>query len=136
MTVDDGLFATCRACSPTISTAGAHGERTLRRNRQAFERHAVTPRGLQDVSRVDLATRCFGRDWRMPVMLAPVGFAGMFHAEGESAPRGRQRGAAGIADAPERLAQEIRDVMALAGLPDIAALSVPAAWSGKEPRRM
>ncbi|WP_256127071.1 alpha-hydroxy acid oxidase, partial [Ameyamaea chiangmaiensis] len=62
---------------------GAHAERAVRRNRRAFDRIAITPRGLIDVSRVDLTTRCFGQDWRLPVMLAPVGFAGMFHAEGE-----------------------------------------------------
>ncbi|WP_029603495.1 alpha-hydroxy acid oxidase, partial [Kozakia baliensis] len=90
---DDGTFSNlarkARRRLPRLFAdyidGGAHGEHTLHRNRAAFTRWSVTPRGLRDVSSIDLTTTCFGRTWRLPFFLAPVGFAGMFHAQGEAA---------------------------------------------------
>jgi len=48
-------------------------ETTLRRNRLALDRIALRPRVLRDVSRIDASRRLFGRDLRLPVMLAPIG---------------------------------------------------------------
>ncbi|MCG4255117.1 alpha-hydroxy-acid oxidizing protein [Acetobacter senegalensis] len=90
---DDGTFSNlarkARRRLPRLFAdyidGGAHGEHTLHRNRAAFTRWSVTPRGLRDVSSIDLTTTCFGRTWRLPFFLAPVGFAGMFHAQDEAA---------------------------------------------------
>ncbi|MBB2206061.1 alpha-hydroxy acid oxidase [Gluconacetobacter takamatsuzukensis] len=90
--IDDGTFfdlaRKARRRLPRLFAdyidGGAHGERTLHRNRRAFTQWGVTPRGLRDVSSIDLTTTCFGRTWRLPFFLAPVGFAGMFHAHGEA----------------------------------------------------
>ncbi|CAI9119244.1 alpha-hydroxy acid oxidase [Brytella acorum] len=89
--IDDGAFSglarKARRRLPRLFAdyidGGAHGEHTLHRNRAAFARWGVMPRGLRDVSSIDLTTSCFGRAWRLPFFLAPVGFAGMFHADGE-----------------------------------------------------
>ncbi|MFT9016113.1 MAG: alpha-hydroxy acid oxidase [Acetobacter sp.] len=89
--MDDGAFAglseQARHRLPRLFAdyidGGAHGERTMARNRAAFAQWGVTPRGLRDVSAINLTTQCFGRSWSLPVFVAPVGFAGMFHAHGE-----------------------------------------------------
>lgn len=89
--IDDGTFSglaqKARRRLPRLFAdyidGGAHGEHTLHRNRAAFTRWGVVPRGLHDVSSIDLTTPCFGRTWRLPFFLAPVGFAGMFHTDGE-----------------------------------------------------
>jgi glycolate oxidase len=51
----------------------AETETTLRRNRMALDEIAFRPRVLRDVSRVDASVGAFGRQLRLPVMLAPVG---------------------------------------------------------------
>ncbi|MBO1324507.1 alpha-hydroxy-acid oxidizing protein [Acetobacter sp. TBRC 12305] len=89
--MDDGAFAgfseQARRRLPRLFAdyidGGAHGERTMARNRAAFGQWGIVPRGLRDVSSINLATQCFGRSWALPVFLAPLGFAGMFHAHGE-----------------------------------------------------
>lgn len=62
---------------------GSYAEVTLRRNVQDLETIALRQRVLTDVSRLDLATRLFGQDMALPVMLAPIGLAGMTARRGE-----------------------------------------------------
>jgi isopentenyl diphosphate isomerase/L-lactate dehydrogenase-like FMN-dependent dehydrogenase len=52
---------------------GAETETTLRRNRQSLDSVAFRPRVLRDVSKIDTTVTRFGRQLRLPVMLAPVG---------------------------------------------------------------
>ncbi|MGH7829025.1 MAG: alpha-hydroxy-acid oxidizing protein, partial [Candidatus Binatia bacterium] len=52
---------------------GTENELTLERNRRAFERVALRPRILRDVSRVDLSTRVAGLDLPVPFMICPLG---------------------------------------------------------------
>jgi L-lactate dehydrogenase (cytochrome) len=61
----------------------AEDEVTLRRNRQAFERLALVPRVLVDVSHVDLATTVLGERIAAPLILAPTGLCGMATSRGE-----------------------------------------------------
>jgi isopentenyl diphosphate isomerase/L-lactate dehydrogenase-like FMN-dependent dehydrogenase len=61
---------------------GAETETTLRRNRMALDEIAFRPRVLRDVSRVDASVELFGRNLRLPVMIAPVGALEIFDAEG------------------------------------------------------
>ncbi len=56
---------------------------TLRRNRASLEAVTLRQRVLADVSDMDLSTRLFGQDLAMPLMLAPVGMAGMLSRRGE-----------------------------------------------------
>lgn len=66
--------------------AGGAGEgATMRANRAAFERWAIVPRVLRDVSNRDLSVELFGRTIPAPVLLAPVGAAELLHPEADRA---------------------------------------------------
>ena len=62
---------------------GAYGETTLRRNVADFDRWTLEQQVLVDISSRDLGTSFLGRDYKLPFMLGPVGFAGMFWPNGE-----------------------------------------------------
>ena len=62
---------------------GAYGEVTLRRNVEAFEEIALRQRVMVDVSAIGLGTSLFGQALSMPVVLGPVGMAGLFARRGE-----------------------------------------------------
>jgi len=64
-------------------TGGAGDESTLGRNRAAFGDLRLKPRILRDVSRIDTRITLFGREHRLPVLLAPTGYQRLFHAQGE-----------------------------------------------------
>ena len=70
---------------------GAEDERALRNNCEAFSRVQLIPDTMRDVIRVDTSTHVLGSDIAMPLLLGPVGYAGMFHHE-------REIGAAAAAD--------------------------------------
>ncbi|WP_156677683.1 FMN-dependent L-lactate dehydrogenase LldD [Sphingomonas profundi] len=63
---------------------GSYDEATLGRNVTDLAAIALRQRVLRDVSPVDPATELFGRTLAMPVALAPVGLAGMYHRRGET----------------------------------------------------
>lgn len=56
---------------------GAEDERCLRRNREALEALPLIPECLRDTSKVDIGTELFGRRWRAPFAIAPIGLAGL-----------------------------------------------------------
>lgn len=62
---------------------GAFAEETLRRNVDDLRRLALRQRVLRDVATLDLGTTLFGRRVPLPVVLGPVGIAGMFRRRGE-----------------------------------------------------
>lgn len=62
---------------------GAYAETTLRRNVEAIERIALRQRVLTDVSKISLETELFGEKLAMPMLLAPVGMAGLYARRGE-----------------------------------------------------
>ena len=62
---------------------GAYSEETLRRNVTDLREIALRQRVLQDVATVDLSTEIFGRRQSLPVMLGPIGIAGMYARRGE-----------------------------------------------------
>jgi len=64
---------------------GAGAELTLRANRAAFERWAIVPRVLRDVSVRDLSIELFGDRLPAPILLAPVGVLEMAHREADAA---------------------------------------------------
>jgi 4-hydroxymandelate oxidase len=66
--------------------AGGSGrERTLRANEKAWRQVWLAPRVLRDVSAVDTATRLLGTDVATPLCVAPSGFHGLAHPDGELA---------------------------------------------------
>jgi isopentenyl diphosphate isomerase/L-lactate dehydrogenase-like FMN-dependent dehydrogenase len=64
---------------------GAGAERTVRGNREAFDRWRLRPRVLVDVSSVSTATTVLGAPVSMPVLVAPTAFHLVAHAERELA---------------------------------------------------
>ncbi len=64
-------------------SGGAGDEITLRWNREAFDRIALRPRVLVDVSRIDLRLNLLGCELQSPILLAPTGYHRLFHRLGE-----------------------------------------------------
>jgi (S)-mandelate dehydrogenase len=56
---------------------GAEDEVCLRTNRTAFERYALLPRSLVDVSQRSMSINLFGRTSAAPLIVAPTGFNGL-----------------------------------------------------------
>ncbi|WP_101049890.1 alpha-hydroxy acid oxidase [Macromonas nakdongensis] len=68
---------------------------TLRANRQAFEATQLKPRVLRDTSAIDTSVCVFGRNWRLPIGVAPMGLNGLVRPGGDLA-LARAAAAAGI----------------------------------------
>jgi isopentenyl diphosphate isomerase/L-lactate dehydrogenase-like FMN-dependent dehydrogenase len=64
---------------------GAGDEGTQRANRVAFDRWAVVPRVLRDVSKRDTSVELFGRRLPAPLLLGPVGALELVHPEADLA---------------------------------------------------
>ena len=64
---------------------GVDDDRTVRANREAFERVQLRARHLVNVSRVDTTTDLFGQGLEAPLFLCPVSSLRAFHPEGELA---------------------------------------------------
>lgn len=62
---------------------GAFSESTLRRNSEDFEPIRLRQRVLRDVSHIDTRTELMGRSVELPLVLAPVGIAGLYARRGE-----------------------------------------------------
>jgi L-lactate dehydrogenase (cytochrome) len=62
---------------------GANNEHTLRRNVTDLADIALRQRVLQGCGEIDLRTTLFGTQRALPIMLGPVGIAGMFRRRGE-----------------------------------------------------
>ena len=65
--------------------SGANDEVTLRENRTAYERIALLPRTLVDVSARAMDTTVLGQPVSMPILIAPAAFQGLAHPDGELA---------------------------------------------------
>ena len=74
---------------------GAGGEHTLRDNLQAFQRWALVPRMMRDVSQRDYRLNLLGTELAAPIVLAPVGQLGSVYPEGDAA-SGRAAAALGV----------------------------------------
>jgi lactate 2-monooxygenase len=64
---------------------GAGRGKTMRANREAFDRWRIVPRMLRDVSERTLARTLLGTPLPAPVLLAPIGVQTLAHPEGELA---------------------------------------------------
>jgi L-lactate dehydrogenase (cytochrome) len=62
---------------------GSYAEVTLKRNVTDLEQIALRQRVLRDVSNIELSVELFGHTTAMPLVLAPVGLAGMYARRGE-----------------------------------------------------
>src|SRR5215467_12499177 len=76
--------------------SGGGDEITMRENRLAFERLRLAPNVLVDVSELDTRVTLFGMELEHPILLAPIAYHRLYHAEGELA-TARGASAAGAA---------------------------------------
>ncbi|MCP2041857.1 L-lactate dehydrogenase (cytochrome) [Neisseria sp. HSC-16F19] len=65
------------------AASGSWTESTLRANSTDFQDIKLQQRVLVDLDGRSLATRMLGQEVRMPLAIAPTGFTGMMHADGE-----------------------------------------------------
>jgi 4-hydroxymandelate oxidase len=72
---------------------GANDEVSLAANRAVFDRLAIRPRVLVDVSRRDVSTSLLGRTVSAPLVIAPMAFQQLAHPDGEA---GTARAAAAL----------------------------------------
>ena len=68
-----------------FADGGAEDELTLRRNEEAFREIALLPRPLRGTTGRDLGITLFGSQLSLPVVIGPVGLAGLFWPGGECA---------------------------------------------------
>ncbi|WP_373058463.1 alpha-hydroxy acid oxidase [Gemmatimonas sp.] len=64
---------------------GTDDDATIQANRQGFDRWAMRPRRLIDVSRLDTSVSWFGTRYPTPIVINPVGSQKAFHPLGEIA---------------------------------------------------
>jgi L-lactate dehydrogenase (cytochrome) len=64
---------------------GAEGERSLRRNRAAYDALELRPSSFATVAAPDTRTTVLGRPAGAPIVLAPTGYTRLSHHEGECA---------------------------------------------------
>ena len=62
---------------------GSYAETTLARNSEDFKDVYLRQRVLKDVSKLHMATEVLGQPMSMPLVLSPVGMAGMYARRGE-----------------------------------------------------
>lgn len=66
-------------------SGGAADELTLKENRAAWDRILLHPRVLRNLSGGHTRVRLLGREIQHPILLAPIAYQRLFHAEGELA---------------------------------------------------
>ncbi|GIJ44479.1 alpha-hydroxy-acid oxidizing enzyme [Virgisporangium aliadipatigenens] len=93
-------------------SGGSGTERSMVANRAAFDRFALRPRVLVDVSTIDTSVELLGARLAGPVLVAPTAYHRMMHPEGELA---TARGAA------EAGALYVTSYFSTQPLPDVAA---------------
>ena len=77
--------------------SGGGDEISMRENRAAFERLQLEPSVLVDVSEIDTRVNLFGSVLESPILLAPVAYHRLYHAEGEiGTARGASAAGAGL----------------------------------------
>ena len=100
-----------------LVAAGADDGVTLAENRRAFERVAIRPRVLVDVSRINMTTQLLGDEVAAPVMVAPTGPQGAVCAEGEVATAEAAGRAGVLIVAPSGSNRTIEEIAAAATAP-------------------
>jgi len=93
---------------------GAGDEVTLRRNRQAFERWAFSPRVMSGADSPQLGTTFMGVDLKLPVLTAPFGADRLFDPEGQIAVARANQGAGTASIAPEAGSHSIEAIASAA----------------------
>jgi 4-hydroxymandelate oxidase len=91
--------------------AGGSGrERTLRANEKAWRQVWMAPRVLREVSAVDTSTRLLGTEFATPLCVAPTGYHGLAHPDGELATAAGAAKAGALFVLSTRSSRRIEDV--------------------------
>src|ERR671932_1514264 len=93
---------------------GAGEELTLEDNLAAWSRLRLRPRVLRDVSAPDTATTVLGTSVALPVLVAPVGFQQLAHADGECATARAAADAGSLMVISTRASRLVEDIAAAA----------------------
>ena len=96
---------------------GAGDGRTVRRNREFFERITFRPRMLNDVSSLDLSVELFGKTLFTPLIAGPTALQGRVHPEGETAVRQGAAAARVLTVVSERTTLPLDKIAAAADAP-------------------
>lgn len=98
---------------------GAYEESTLRANESDLAAIGLRQRVLRDVSDISVSTTVLGRELTMPVLLAPVGLAGMF----------ARRAEVQAARAAERFGVPFcESTVSICGIDEVAAATTAPFW--------
>ncbi len=99
--------------------AGGSGrERTLRANERAWRQVWLAPRVLRRVSAVDTRARLLGTEFATPLAVAPTGYHGLAHPDGELATAAGAAAAGALfvlSTRSSRRIEEVAEVVAAAG---------------------
>jgi isopentenyl diphosphate isomerase/L-lactate dehydrogenase-like FMN-dependent dehydrogenase len=96
---------------------GVNDDRTVRANREAFDRVQIRARHLVNVSRVDTGTEVFGQPLAAPLFLCPVSSMRAFHPEGELAVAQAAKAERTVVGLSTMATTRIEDVTAARGEP-------------------
>lgn len=97
--------------------SGAGDEHTLRWNREAFDRIALSPRMLNDVTTVDTSVSVLGCDLAHPILLAPIAAHSLAHRDGEVATAAGARAARAGMVLSSYTSKPVEDVVAAGASP-------------------
>jgi len=99
------------------TASGTDDEETLLANREGFKKFLIRVRRLIDVRNVDTSVEVFGQRWDTPIMLAPVGGQGKYHAEAEVASARAARVGGHNQILSTATTRDVEDVIAARGAP-------------------
>ena len=66
-------------------STGTFDDKTLHKNREAFDHYYLRSRRLVNISNVDTSVEILGEKWNSPIILAPCGSQRAYHPDGELA---------------------------------------------------
>jgi 4-hydroxymandelate oxidase len=113
---------------------GTDDDATIRANREGFNRWALRPRRLVDVSKIDPSVQIFGAKWDTPIVINPIGSQRAFHPEGELAVARAAKAKGNLQVLSTVATTSIEDVIAARGAPVWFQLYPRADWN--ETRQM
>ncbi len=112
--------------------SGVDDDLTLRANREGFQKFALRPRRLVDVSKTDTKFQLFGATYDQPIIICPTGGQRMFNPDGEvaTARAAKAKNALQILSTVTSISYE--EVSQARGTPVWYQLYAPAKWENDE----
>ncbi|MEP7354076.1 MAG: alpha-hydroxy acid oxidase [Acidobacteriota bacterium] len=111
---------------------GTDDDKTLKANREGFDRFDLRPRRLVDVSKTDLRTQVFGQTWDSPIFLSPVGAQGAFHPEAEVAVARAAKAKKHVQILSTVTSRSVEDVAKALGTAPWYQLYMPQTWDATD----